>query len=407
VTASVGVAADTSARPAAGSAAGAHIRGLDGIRGLAALFVVIHHCYLSSFPGYPRMTGPWWSGWMIYGHLAVVVFIVLSGFSLAMSPARHGWRLDSLGRYAHRRAWRILSAYWPALVFSMVMAWVFVPQPGEGVPTVRSAAVFGLLLQDVTGAPSPNGAFWSIAIEAQLYVLLPLLLFLVRKRGPAVMLVTVMLPVLVIGVFASSVPVINLFTRFTPQLAVGFTVGVVAAGISRNQRWSRVPLLWLAVAAALPPLTLIAVAGSTWTVEHYFWVDLAVLPSVGLLLAAITAGRAQRVSRFLDVAPIRSLGGYSYSLYLIHAPIVVAVAALVVRPRVGPGLPALLTMLAIAVPLSLVASRLFAAVFDLPFQRHKSWSALANAAKARIRRLGGQQPSSRLATVENEGNPAA
>ncbi|MCM3612805.1 acyltransferase family protein, partial [Planococcus sp. MERTA32b] len=118
---------------------------------------------------------------MIYGHLAVVVFIVLSGFSLAVGPARHSWRIPSLGTYAHRRAWRILSAYWPALVLSMVMAWLLVPQPGEGTPNLRSAVVYGSLLQDVTGAPSPNGAFWSIAIEAQLYVVLPLMLLLVRR----------------------------------------------------------------------------------------------------------------------------------------------------------------------------------------------------------------------------------
>ena len=374
-------------RPAPGTRSRSHIPGLDGIRGLAALFVVLHHCFLASYPGYPRMTGPWWSGWMIYGHLAVVVFIVLSGFSLAVSPARHGWRLAGLGKYSHRRAWRILSAYWPALAFSMCMAWVFVPQPGEGPPTARSAAVYGLLVQDITGAPSPNGAFWSIAIEAQLYVLLPLLLLLVRKRGLALMLLVVTVPVLVIGTFAPSVSVVDLFTRFTPQLAVGFTLGLVAAGLATDEGWQRVPLLWLAFVASLPPLMLIAAMGSTWTVEHYFWVDLAVMPAIALLLAAIAAGRARRLSGALDVGPLRSLGGFSYSLYLIHAPIVVAVAALVVVPRVGHGTSALFLMLVIAVPLSLVASRLFAAVFDLPFQRHKSWSALMAAARARPRSL--------------------
>ena len=303
---------------------------------------------------------------MLYGHLAVVVFIVLSGFSLAIGPARHGWHLDGLGKYAHRRAWRILSAYWPALVFSMVMAWVFVPQPGEGSPTARSAVVFGLLLQDVTGAPSPNGAFWSIAIEAQLYVLLPLLLLVVRRRGLALMLAAVTVPVLVIGVFAPTVPVVDLFTRFTPQLAVGFAAGVVAAGMAHDERWRRLPLLWLAAVAAVPPLALIVAMGPVWTFEHYLWVDLAALPAMTLLLAAIGAGRARRVSSALDVAPLRSLGGFSYSLYLIHAPIVVALAELVVRPRLGWGVDALLVMLVIAVPLSLLASRLFAAVFDLP-----------------------------------------
>ena len=379
--ASATVATTGSAPPALPT--GGRLVGLDGIRGLAALFVVVHHCFLASFPGYPRMTGPWWSGWMIYGHLAVVVFIVLSGFSLAVAPARHGWRLDGLGRYAHRRAWRILSAYWPALVFSMAMAWVFVAQPGEGRPGLRSAAVYGLLVQDITGAPSPNGAFWSIAVEAQLYLLLPLLLLLVRERGQVLMLLVVTVPVLVIGVFASSVPLIDLFTRFTPQLAVGFGAGVLAAGFANDPQWRRLPLHWLAAGAAVPPLVLIAVLGSTWTVEHYFWVDLAVTPSIALLLAAIGAGRARRLGAALDVRPIRSLGGFSYSLYLVHAPIVVAVSVLLVLPHTGSGVDALVVMLVLALPLAVVVSRLFAAVFDLPFQRHKSWSALLGAARGR------------------------
>ena len=46
------------ARPAA------RLHGLDGIRGIAALFVVLHHCWLLSFPGYPSNTGPWWLGWL-------------------------------------------------------------------------------------------------------------------------------------------------------------------------------------------------------------------------------------------------------------------------------------------------------------------------------------------------------
>jgi peptidoglycan/LPS O-acetylase OafA/YrhL len=172
----------------------------------------------------------------------------------------------------------------------------------------------------------------------------------------------------------------------------------VAAGIARDERWQRVPLLWLAVVAAVPPLALITAMGSTWTVEHYFWVDLAVMPAIGLLLAAIGAGRARRVGAAIDVRPIRSLGGFSYSLYLIHAPIVVAVAALVVRPRTGQGVDTLLAMLVIAVPLALVVSRLFAAVFDLPFQRHKSWSALLAAAKNRFRWLlgGRHRPSTSI-----------
>ena len=41
------------------------VAGLDGIRGLAALYVVVHHCWLLTFHGYPANTGPVWLGWML------------------------------------------------------------------------------------------------------------------------------------------------------------------------------------------------------------------------------------------------------------------------------------------------------------------------------------------------------
>src|SRR6059058_2350432 len=121
------------------------LAGLDGVRGLAALFVVVNHVFLRAFPGYPVDRAPWWASWFIYGRFAVVVFIVLSGFSLALSPARHGWRLDSVFRFAGRRARRILPAYFAALAFSLAVAWLVVAQPGEGKPGTRSVVVNGLL----------------------------------------------------------------------------------------------------------------------------------------------------------------------------------------------------------------------------------------------------------------------
>jgi peptidoglycan/LPS O-acetylase OafA/YrhL len=379
---------------------GVRIPGLDGLRGMAALFVVLHHCYLVSFPGYPRTTGPWWAGWMIYGHLAVVVFIVLSGFSLAVGPARRGWRIGSLRTYSHRRAWRILSAYWPALAFSLLMAWFVLPQPPGGSATLRSVVVYGLLVQDVTDAPSPNGAFWSIAVEAQLYLLLPIMFLIARKRGVAAMVFAVALPVLLIGLLSSSSDFVQLFVRFTPQLAVGFVAGAAAMGLAVHERWARLPFPALAATCAALPLAMIVVGGSQWTVAHYFWVDLAVTPSVAFLLAGFATGGAPRIARPLETPALRSLGGFSYSLYLVHAPIVVAIGELVVLPAVGHGPDAMALMLVLAVPVSLVVSRGFAALFDLPFQRHKSWSALGAAGRARLRtarqwtRLGAPRASS-------------
>jgi peptidoglycan/LPS O-acetylase OafA/YrhL len=86
------------------------LAGLDGLRNLAALYVVIYHVFLRAFPGSPADHAPFWAAWFIYERFAVVVFIVLSGFSLALSPARHGWRLDRVRQFARRRARRILPA---------------------------------------------------------------------------------------------------------------------------------------------------------------------------------------------------------------------------------------------------------------------------------------------------------
>lgn len=355
------------------------LAGLDGIRGVAALFVVLHHCWLLSFPGFPTNNGPLWTGWLVYGHLAVAVFIVLSGFSLAVAPARSGWRLRGLRQFAHRRAWRILPPYWPALLFSLVIGWTLAAQPGEGPPTVKSVVVYGLLLQDVLGAPSPNGAFWSIAIEAQLYLALPLLLLLVRRVHPLAMLGGVTALVALIGVLAPGVPAVALFMRFTPQFAALFALGVVAAWVLTDPaRWRRVPLPWLALGAAVPPITLIAIMGPEWTVAHYFWVDLACGPAIALLLASFATGRPARLASALDTRPLRGLGSFSYSLYLTHAPIVVAIHQWVVAPRFA-GVAGFVVMLALAAPISVVFARLFAAAFELPFQRHRNWLALRTA----------------------------
>src|SRR5437773_6783400 len=137
-------------------AARQRVVGLDGIRGLAALFVVVNHIFLRAFPGYPADNAPFWAAGFIYGRFAVVVFIVLSGFSLSVAPARAGWRLDGVSKFARRRAWRILPPYWAALVFSLLMSWFVVAQPGWPIPTGRSVVVNGLLVQDAFLAPSPN-----------------------------------------------------------------------------------------------------------------------------------------------------------------------------------------------------------------------------------------------------------
>jgi peptidoglycan/LPS O-acetylase OafA/YrhL len=367
------------------------LAGLDGLRGLAALYVVVNHVFLRAFPGYPADHAPFWAGWFIYGRFAVVVFIVLSGFSLALSPARHGWRLDGISRFAHRRARRILPAYWAALAFSLAVAWLIVPQPGHGVPDAKSVVVNGLLVQNVIGAPSPNGAFWSMAVEAQLYLLFPLLLLMVRRWSAVVMVATVTLVVATVGIVGPRVARLDTFViQSPPDLAALFAVGILSAGIvgagTARRAW---PWPWLALGAAAPVVAMIWWQGSVWTLDHLFWVDLALGPAIACLLAALATsrpGRRASIVRLLDAPPMRNLGASSYSLYLTHAPILVVVYELVVAGRVSQGVPAFLVTLALVLPLTIVFARVFASVFEAPFRRPRS---SAGAARRWHRRAAG------------------
>src|SRR5579871_2999498 len=100
---------------------------LDGLRGLAAAYVVLHHAALEvPAVGLPR-TAALVHGLFRHGHYAVAVFIVLSGFCLMRPVLRnpsHGLPGGFLA-YVGRRARRILPAYYAALgVCWMLIAWV-------------------------------------------------------------------------------------------------------------------------------------------------------------------------------------------------------------------------------------------------------------------------------------------
>ena len=377
-----GATANAVAAPDPAAMAGPRSRrlaGLDGIRGLAALYVVINHVFLRAFPGYPVDHAPFWAAWFIYGRFAVVVFIVLSGFSLALSPARHGWRLDAVPGFAHRRARRILPPYWAALAFSLAVAWLIVPQPGHGVPDAKSVLVNGLLVQNIVGAHSPNAAFWSMAVEAQLYIAFPLLLLLVRRWGGVAMVATVALIVAAVGIVGPHVAHLNMFVvQSPPDLAALFAVGiadrrdrrrepgapvvaVAAAGARRRRAGGRVDLVAGLGVDARP-----SVSGSTSRSGR----------RIACLLAGLATGRPARLSaRARHRGRCGSLGSFSYSLYLTHAPIVAIVCERIVAGRVATGVPFFLVSLALVLPLTIGFARVFASVFEIPFQRPRRASA--------------------------------
>ncbi|MET8956773.1 acyltransferase family protein [Streptomyces sp. NPDC004393] len=356
------------------------VLGLDGLRGLAALYVVLFHCWLLTFPGFPGNSGPAWLGWMMYGRLAVVFFLVLSGFSLAISPARNGWQLGGAARFLRRRAWRILPPYWAALVLSVLVAHFVVAASHYGPPNSGTILVYGLVLQDVITAPTPNGAFWSIGVEAELYLFFPLFLLVRRRLGAVVLVTGVALLAVVRGLAAAHADPAEGVNWLTPNLAPVFVAGLAGAGVVvAPERIRRLPWHRGALLAAVPPLSLILAEGPAWTVNHYYWVDLAVVPAMTMLIAAVATGEPAPLMRFLATRPVRSLGGFSYSLYLIHLPIVMTVVRKIAPHYVSPGLPTFWLTLALALPTSVLAAWIFSEIFEKPFQRNRSWQSMLSA----------------------------
>ena len=366
-----------------GAAAG-HLGFLEGVRGLAALYVVLHHIWITNYPQFPENTGPAWASWMMWGHLAVAVFIVVSGFSLALSPQRHGDHLpDGFVTYLRRRAFRIIPPYWVALLISILVIVLFTGTDTHQTVDLKSVLVFGTLMQDVVGAPSPNGAFWSIAIEWQIYFLFPIILLLWRFR-PAVAVGLVTALVVAVQIAGTHVAPLAPLLNLTPQFLALFTFGVLAAHVLVVKGWmARLP--WTAIGLALIAVATFGYA--RWTPQRvdasFFWVDLV----AGVAVAALFAGCAQRpdgrTARALGSKGPRWLGASSYSLYLIHLPVLGLVYYGVVV-HVSPVNDTRFLLLLVLGPIAAVAgSRLFWRVFERPFVEHRTLSGLYQALPGR------------------------
>jgi peptidoglycan/LPS O-acetylase OafA/YrhL len=121
--------------------------------------------------------------------------------------------------------------------------------------------------------------------------------------------------------------------------------------------------------------------GSVWTLTatHLLWVDLALGPAIACLLIALACGRPAPLVGLLDSRPIRRLGLASFSLYLLHEPVVVVVWTRFVLPRFHHGPTAFLVAVGIVLPVSIALALLFAVVFERPFLRQKSGVAVQRA----------------------------
>jgi peptidoglycan/LPS O-acetylase OafA/YrhL len=315
---------------------------LDGLRGLAALYVALGHTVgedVSTLPPHMR----WLFGWTDYARLAVDVFIVLSGYCLMLPVARsvdQKLRGGALS-YLKRRAWRILPPYYAAFVLSLLF--ILASRTGvqfiKGHPNQDLAFTFstGNLVShlflvhnwSVVYNEAINGPLWSVATEWQIYFLFPLLLLPVwRKFGIVAAVATGfgvgMLPHLLLPSrhnFDWACPwFVGLFALGMFGAVIGFSDSIRLTSVRRVVRWEMLSVFFAACAVAFVRY---------WPTLYYrqygFIGDtLAGLAAISLII--FCANHARRfadsrvpvILRFLESRPAMFLGSFSYSLYLTH-----------------------------------------------------------------------------------------
>jgi peptidoglycan/LPS O-acetylase OafA/YrhL len=350
---------------------------LDGMRGFAALYVAFHHVYCtiwrpveylgSPITAHPSGIGLYLAAPFLYGGMAVALFIAISGFSLAIPVMRPG-RL-SVAKFYARRLWRITPPYYAGLALSMLLIWTLI-----GSPTGSHWDLFinyhlsdvlnhFLYIQNIRGgAQAINGAYWSIAVEMQFYLLFPAVVLCFRRSLLGGLLAS-------LTVTASAIAIKHsLGTPLDWQLFVMFSLGISGATVA----YSGEP-----AAKALKRVLPFGVLGSVGLIVGVPLLAVAVDPFISqtIIIASLVAWmvedtRGGHLHRLLIIFSNRFLGGvglFAYSLYLVHEPLEQVIWQYGVR-TLTESKPWQFVILLVATAFIIVpCSRLFFLVFEEPF----------------------------------------
>jgi len=352
---------------AAGAPARTYYAHVEGMRGVAALYVFLYHLWQTAVSHPGALLAAWrdGTGFLQYGHFAVVAFIVISGYCLGLPVAAHPERKFSSRAFAVRRARRLMPAYVAALLLSVGLVLVTAALRGHSIPAwhiVLGVIAHLALVHNLIPVFSEylNGPMWSIALECQIYVVFALLLVpLWRRFGPWAQLAIA----LAIGL-APHFLLRGFLDGTSPWLLGLFGMGVVAAAFSARATL-HVAWRWAGVAAAIAAIIAIVTHGEG-TPDGAFWgSDLVVGAAVAVFFVASSGMRAPLFAQFLSLRPIVLLGAFSYSLYLVHGPIVELAGAALNRVNASYGIAML--VYGLLVPGVIVFAYAFYRLWERPF----------------------------------------
>lgn len=340
----------------AGEGAPRRVPELDGLRGVAIGLVLIWHYGVNLLPPGParRICERWlwffWSG--------VDLFFVLSGFLIAGILLDHARDQRYFSTFFVRRACRIFPVYY------LTLACCFIASSSLRLPGPADAWLWGdrpslwpylTFLQNWSMAfggsfgPSATSATWSLAVEEQFYLILPLMIAFISRRN--------LLGLTIVSILAA--PAMRLILDQRIDRLADF---VLLPGRIDSLAWGVGLAIWVRSAAARSVLyerrviRRLCLAG-IWI--FIFSIDGDTLPgqyvnsllsmAYGLLLAEVLASQgAGPIAGVLRFRMLRWLGLGSFSLYLFHQPLLGLIHGLVLgrAPALGHGAANAATLLA-------------------------------------------------------------
>jgi peptidoglycan/LPS O-acetylase OafA/YrhL len=304
-----------------------HLPALDGLRGLAILLVLVSHLMLFNDRTGTRL-GDSLSALRGLGWAGVDLFFVLSGFLIT------GILYDTL-HDAHyfrsfymRRFLRIFPLYYGFLLLMILLAhWQHFSWGGRQYVLLAYLQNTGLWFPVTDFHPgvwADLDHFWSLAVEEQFYLLWPLLVFLVRRRTRLIALTLFLSAaalLLRIVLYVHGAAPLTIFMSTPCRMDTLLLGGCVALIIRGDSQW--IPRRWM-----LPMAFVCAAVIAGWTLLHVhrdvrnaffgatFGYTVIALGCVAMLIA--TLDESSPAHLFFRWGILRSLGKYSYGIYVLH-----------------------------------------------------------------------------------------
>jgi peptidoglycan/LPS O-acetylase OafA/YrhL len=307
----------------------AYIPGLDGLRAAAILLVVVHNTSINESDN--GLVARVWTGITDCGWIGVQLFFVLSGFLITGILLDGRDKPRALRSFYIRRALRIFPLYYAFLIGRFLVLPLAMPALAVGFSTQIWYWLYLSNWSDLVQGPL-NGMshFWSLAVEEQFYLSWPALVRKLRVR--TFVIVCIALAIGSFGVrltfYLAGVDHAWMYSATISRLD-GLAVGALVAVAARAQlgdRYRKGRRLAAVIAGAGLLVAAVHAHGLSRFNPEIQTIGYTLLAVVfGALVGEVAEPTPVRALRWLEWRGLRTIGRYSYAMYVFHAPLHVAI----------------------------------------------------------------------------------